>query len=167
MIVTKSAGAGAGGYSSGRDEPLASYGLLVATFLGSSGAFAWWLDRSGRPVPDRVELGDLALVSVAAHKASRLVTKDRVTSSLRAPFTRYQDDGDAGEIEETARGRGLRRAVGELLVCPYCVGTWIAAGLTASLLVAPRFTRWVSVALTAVTVSDLLQIGYKKAEDTL
>ena len=32
------------------------------------------------------------LVSIAVHKSSRLVTRDRVTSVLRAPFTRYQKD---------------------------------------------------------------------------
>jgi hypothetical protein len=132
------------------ERPLGSYGLLVATFLALSGVFAAWLARSGRPVPDDVDLTDLALVSIATHKASRLLTKDRVTSVLRAPFTRPQGDEGAGEVEEAARGRGLRRAIGELLVCPYCVGMWIAGALTAGRLVAPRFTRQVAFALTAL-----------------
>jgi hypothetical protein len=155
------------GHSPGHEEPLGGYGLLVAAFLAGSGAFAAWLASSGRPVPERVELGDLALVSIASYKASRLVTKDRVTSVLRAPFTRYQNDGSAGEVEEEPRGHGLRLALGQLLVCPYCIGMWAAAALTAGLLVAPRFTRWVAFALTALTISDFLQIAYKKAEDTL
>lgn len=166
-MATRNAGGATRGYAPGQDPPLASYGMLMATLLGSSGAFAWWLGRSGRPVPDRPELGDLALVSIAAHKASRLLAKDRVASPLRAPFTRYEDDGAAGEVSETPRGRGLRRAVGELLVCPYCIGAWMAAAFTASLLVAPRLTRWACVALTTVAVSDFLQIAYRKAEDTL
>ena len=95
------------------------------------------------------------------------MAKDRVTSVIRAPFTRYKNDAAAGEVEEGARGRGLRRAIGELLVCPYCIGLWIASALTAGLLVAPRFARWVAVALTALTLSDFLQIAYKKAQDTL
>lgn len=158
---------GADGYAPGEDRPLAGYGVLLATFFGSSAAFAAWLARSGRAVPGRVDPGDVALVSIAVHKASRLVTKDRATSVLRAPFTRYQAPATAGEVDEAARGRGLRRALGELLVCPYCIGMWIAAVLTAGLLVAPRFTRWVSFALTTLTIADFLQIVYRKAEDTL
>jgi len=153
--------------TSHEEQPLASYALLVATFLGSAAAFASWLVRSARPVPDRVQLGDLALISIATHKASRLLAKDKVTSILRAPFTRHQADTTAGEVEDTARGRGLRRAIGELLVCPYCIGMWIAGTLTAGLLVTPRFTRWIAVALTTLTIADFLQIAYKKAEDTL
>jgi Protein of unknown function (DUF1360) len=152
---------------SAAERPLNSYGLLVATFLGSTTAFAAWLVRSDRPVPDRVELGDVVLMSIATHKASRLLTKDRVTSVLRAPFTRHQEDTTAGEVEEAARGSGLRRAIGELIICPYCIGLWIASALTAGLLVAPRLTRWIAFALSTLTVSDFLQIAYRKAEDTL
>jgi hypothetical protein len=153
--------------ASHHDQPLAGYALLLVTFLSSAAAFASWLTRSSRPVPARVQLGDLALVSLATHKASRLLAKDKVTSVLRAPFTRHQHDATAGEVEETARGSGLRRAIGELLVCPYCIGMWIAAALTAGLLVAPRFTRWIAFVFTTLTIADFLQIAYKKAEDTL
>ena len=34
---------------------------------------------------------DLVLVTVATHKLSRLVAKDRITSTLRAPFTSVED----------------------------------------------------------------------------
>jgi hypothetical protein len=37
----------------------------------------------------------------------------------------------------------------------------------AGLLVAPRFTRWTASVLAVFFGSDLLQIAYKKAEDTL
>jgi hypothetical protein len=110
---------------------------------------------------------DLALITVATHKLSRLIAKDRVTSALRHPFTSYQGEGGPGEVEEAARGRGLRRAIGELLICPYCLGMWISAGFTAGLAVAPRPTRWIASVLVALFGSDVLQIGYKKLEETL
>ncbi|MGH2851427.1 MAG: DUF1360 domain-containing protein [Solirubrobacteraceae bacterium] len=149
------------------DRPLGSYGVLIGTYSGVAAVFALWLRRSGRPVPDGVRTGDLALVAVATHKGARLLSKDRVTSVVRAPFTRPEEDGAAGEVEEAARGDGFRRAVGELLVCPYCVALWIASGLTGALIVAPRLARGVSFTLTALTISDFLQVAYRKAEDTL
>jgi hypothetical protein len=47
---------------------------------------------------------------------------------LRAPFTRFQDDTGYGEVEEAARGTGFRRAIGELLICQYCVSQWSPPG---------------------------------------
>jgi hypothetical protein len=154
-------------HSPQQHRPLKGYAVLMGTFTSLSGAFAAWFRASGRELPDRIDGRDLALVTIATHKASRLVAKDRVTSPVRAPFTRFEHDAGPGEVSESARGRGLRRAVGELLVCPYCVGVWISAAFTAGLLVAPRFTRWFAAVLTALFGADLLQIAYKKAEDAL
>jgi uncharacterized membrane protein len=44
---------------------------------------------------------------------------------------------------------------------------WVAAAFTAGLVVAPRPTRWIASALTALFGSDLLQIAYKRAEQSL
>ncbi len=149
------------------ERPLRSYTALTALFGALCAVFAGWMHRSQRTLPERVGPGDLALITVATHKLSRLITKDRVTSAIRHPFTRYEGDTGQGEVSEAARGTGLRRAIGELLICPYCVGMWIAAAFTAALAVAPRQTRWVASALTALFGSDLLQIAYKRAEETL
>src|SRR4051812_45241483 len=154
-------------HSPGQDRPLGGYAVLTGTFLGSAGAFSAWMHASGRELPERVAPGDLALVTVASHKASRLIAKDRVTSAVRAPFTRFEDDAGPGEVEEAPRGRGMRRAIGELLVCPYCMGLWVAAAFTAGLIVAPRPTRWVAAVFTTLFGSDALQIAYSKAEDAL
>jgi Protein of unknown function (DUF1360) len=155
------------GHSPERERPIGGYAVLMGTFVVSAAAFATWFRASGRQLPDRIAPGDLALATLATHKAARLVAKDRVTSAVRAPFTRYEDDAGPGEVSERARGRGLRRAIGELLVCPYCVGMWISAGFVAGLLVAPRFTRWLAAVLVTLSGADVLQIAYKKAEDLL
>jgi hypothetical protein len=150
-----------------QDRPLGSYGLLMGVFSALVAGFGAWFRGSSRELPERIEPGDLALITVATHKASRLVAKDRVTSAVRAPFTEFQDDAGAGEVEEAARGRGMRRAVGELLICPYCLNLWIATGLAFGLLVAPRATRWAMGVMSAMFGSDMLQIAYKKAQESM
>ncbi|MGZ3146999.1 DUF1360 domain-containing protein [Lentzea chajnantorensis] len=55
-----------------------------------------------------------------------------------------------------------QHAIGELLTCPFCIGVWAASGLTAGLVFAPRLTRLVSTALTAVAASDVLNVLYDK-----
>jgi hypothetical protein len=155
------------GHSPEQERPLGGYGALMSLYLALTALFGLWLHRSGRELPERVEPADLALVAAATHKAARIVTKDRVASTVRAPFTEYQDDsGGPGEVNEAARGTGLRRAVGELLVCPYCIGLWIATALLAGLIVAPRPTRWIASALVAVFGAEILQIAYVKAESS-
>jgi uncharacterized protein DUF1360 len=156
-----------GGYAPGEDKPLAGYGLLMGVFSSLASGFAVWFDRSGRELPDRMSPGDLALLTVASHKAARLISKDKVTSAVRAPFAEYEGGAGPGEVSEKPRGRGFRRVVGELLVCPYCLGMWTSAAMTGGLLVAPRFTRWIASVLTIFFGADVLQIAYKKAEDTL
>jgi hypothetical protein len=155
------------GHSPQQERPLGGYAVLIGVFGAVACGFAAWFRASGRELPERMEARDLALVTVATHKASRLLAKDRVTSTVRAPFTRYEGEAGPSEVSEAARGRGLRRAIGELIVCPYCVGMWISAAFAAGLLVAPRFTRWFAAVLTALFGADVLQIAYSKAEDAL
>lgn len=155
------------GHSPERERPLGSYSALTGTFLALAGAFSAWMRSSGRELPERMPSGDLALVTLATHKASRLIAKDRVTATVRAPFTRFQGDEAAGEVSEAARGRGPRRAIGELLVCPYCLDMWIAAAFAVGLIVAPRPTRWIASVFATLLGADVLHIAYRKAEETL
>jgi hypothetical protein len=121
--------------------------------------------RSGRKPPQRLEPWDVVTVGTATHKLSRLITKDKVTSFMRAPFVRYEESAGKGELNETPRGTGLRRAIGELLVCPYCVGNWVASAFGVGMVTAPRYTRLIAFIYTAEAVSDFLQIAYRAAEE--
>jgi Protein of unknown function (DUF1360) len=154
-----------GGYASPRERPpFGAYAGFTAAFNAAFAGALAAAARSGK-LPERIEAGDVVLVGVATHKLSRLITKDRVMAFARAPFTEYEQPGGPGEVEERARGQGLRRAIGELLVCPYCLGLWTSAGLHGGLLFAPRVTRTVASTLTALALADFLQIAYKAAEE--
>jgi hypothetical protein len=144
--------------------PFRTYAAMATAF---NAAFAGGLlaaGRSGR-LPDRISTEDVLLIGTASHKLSRLLAKDKITAFLRAPFTEYQGRGGPAEVEERPRGEGLRRAVGELLVCPYCLGLWSSGAFHLGLLFAPRVTRVAASTLTALTLSDFLQIAYKAAEE--
>jgi len=104
------------------------------------------------------------LVGVASHKLSRLISKDRVTSFVRAPFTEFEQSAGHGEVDEKPRGRGLRRSLGELLICPYCLAQWVTAGFAVGLVYAPRATRLVATVYTAEAISDFLQLAYNAGE---
>ena len=145
--------------------PFATYAVLAGLFnAGYAGALVA-AKRSGRDLPAAVSAGDVVLIGTASHKLSRLIAKDKITAFMRAPFTEYQGRGGPAEVEERPRGRGVRRAVGELLICPYCLGLWTAGSFHLGLVWAPRVTRLVASTFTALTLSDFLQIAYKAAED--
>jgi hypothetical protein len=137
-------------------RPLGGYAALMGAFGALSAAGLLAADRADR-LPERIGPADLGLGAVATYKLSRLIARDRVTAAVRAPFTRFQDDAGHGEVDEAARGRGLRRAVGELLVCPDCLALWVAGGFVASLIAQPRATRTVAASLVIHAASDALQ----------
>jgi hypothetical protein len=141
------------------DIPLRGYAGVIATFA-SAGAAAFAL-ATRRGLPERIGPADLALLSVATHHAARLVTKDKVTSVARAPFTEYEGSGDPGEVREHARGQGIQKAIGELLTCPYCIGQWIAVAGVTGLVLAPRPTRAIASVLSVSAASDYLQILHR------
>ena len=152
-------------YAPHEARPLGGYLLSMSTYAGVIAGLAALVKLTDRPVPQRPAAGDVALLSIATHKLSRMLSKDAVTSPLRAPFTRYDRSIGSGEVMEQVRdeGSGTRHAIGELVSCPFCLAVWVATGLTGGLVLAPRLTRLVSTALTAVAASDFLQMAYAVA----
>jgi hypothetical protein len=128
----------------------------MGTFVGGiavAGALARLLDRDPRSNGPL----DLIVLGAATFKASRTITRDEVTSFLREPFV----EGEAHEGgEEPVETGDLRQAVGELVTCSRCVGTWVAAGLASTQILAPRFGRMLTWSLAAAGVNDFLQAGF-------
>ncbi len=147
-------------------RPTGEYLALIALYNGVLGSALLAAKRTGR-LPERPRIDDLALAALATQRLSRLVTKDRVTSAMRAPFTTYQGEGGPGEVEDAARGRGLRRVLGELLVCPFCIAQWIAGAFGCGWLFAPRATRFLASTFSVVALADLLQLAYAETASRL
>jgi hypothetical protein len=146
--------------------PLAGYGALVGAYGVYTLLLAQVVRSSGVRLPERLSAADLALLGVATHKLTRLITKDWVTAPLRAPFTRYERDEGGGEVSESPRGTGLRRAIGALVTCPWCSAPWVAAPMIVGFIFAPRVTRLVAGVLATVAISDVLQHAYEATKQT-
>jgi hypothetical protein len=145
------------GYRPSKPMPLGGYAALVGIWSTGLATFlALYRDR----LPRRVAWGDFALLAIATHKLARIVTKDWVTAPMRAPFVEYDESMGGGEVAERSRGRGLRRAIGDLLTCQFCIAPWIAGALGAGFVVRPRIARFVATIFGAVAVSDTLQHVY-------
>lgn len=151
-------------YSGGADRPLGGYVGAMAGYAAVTGGLSGAVKLSGRRLPARIPWSDLALVTVATFRVSRLLSKDPVTSPLRAPFTRFEGTSGPAELHEEVRGSGLRKAIGELVTCPFCLAQWTATAFAFGLVLAPRAARFAAGVMTAVAGSDLLQLVYNAAE---
>lgn len=151
-------------YAGDTDRPLGGYAAAMGAFGGLVAGTAALARLTGRQPPERISPWDTALIAVATYKLSRLVAKDSVTSPLRAPFTRYEGVSGPSELAEEVRGSGPRKAVGELITCPFCLATWAATALTLGHMFFPRATRLATTALTAQAGADFLQFAYAAAE---
>jgi hypothetical protein len=145
----------------GRKQRLYSYATLIAVFNLIFAVFLLVAKRTGRSIPERVDVKDIALLGVATHKLSLTGAQDAVTSPLRAPFTELQEKESPKSVQERPRGEGLRRSIGELVTCQFCLGMWAAAFFTYGLVLAPRVTRLFATVLTVLTISDHLHQTYK------
>ena len=145
----------------GEEQRLYSYSTLMGLYNLIFALFLLLVKGTGRALPERVDAKDLVLLGVATHKLSLIGAQDAVTSPLRAPFTELQEKESPKSLDEKPRGKGLRRSVGELLTCQFCLGMWVASFFTYGLVLAPRVTRLIATVFTVVTISDHLHQTYK------
>ncbi|MDG9719867.1 DUF1360 domain-containing protein [Streptomyces sp. DH24] len=148
------------------EAPLKGYAALAGTFVAGAALFTVTAWRRGLRLPDQVPPWDVALLGTATFKASRLLSRDKVTGFLRAPFTRRVGEGAGNEVTDEPRGSEARRAVGDLVTCPFCASVWVAGALTGTYACAPRAARLLAAGLTAVTMADWLQYAWTRTQAT-
>jgi hypothetical protein len=136
--------------------PYRSYATIMAAFAGGLAA-AGGVARALRRDPQCNTALDFVVLSAAAFKAAHTLSHDEDTSFVREPFV--MGHAHSGEDEEPVQG-GMEQAIGELVTCTRCVGTWAAAGLAATQILTPRFGRLLTWSLGAAAVNDFLQAGF-------
>jgi hypothetical protein len=134
-------------------EPLVDYALVMTTFAAVCVVGFGRALIEGR-APRRIPLTDLALLGLACARVSRLLTREKVTRPIRAPFTVVAPDASPDEVKELPRP-GHLRAMGELLTCPRCTGMWTSAALTIAYSLAPGPTREIAALLSVALISDM------------
>lgn len=127
---------------------------LAGTFVGLLVAFSALLRRR----EEQVQLApfDLAVLGLSTYRTGRLLAYERVAAPLREPVTETVPDGSGAGEAVVATGAGWRWTLGELVSCPICLGTWVAAGLVYGLHLAPRPTRVFLAVMSATGVAQIL-----------
>jgi hypothetical protein len=148
-----------------KSPPYEAYAAIVGVFVGGLGAAGLAARLFDRNPACQTPL-DFFVLSAASFKAARTLARDEVTSFLRDPFV----EGAAHEGDEDPVASGdYRQAIGELVTCSRCVGTWAAAGLATTQILMPRVGRLLTWSLAAAGANDWLQAGFaaltEKAND--
>ncbi len=144
------------GVATATRPPHAAYAAIMGTF-GAGLAGAGLLAKAlGRDPQERRPI-DLVMLGLATFKAARTISRDEVTSFIRDPFVEGQAHGGGEEPVETG---DMRQAIGELVTCSRCIGTWVAAGLTTTQVIVPRFGRMLTWTLAVAGANDYLQAAF-------
>jgi len=139
-----------------RKNTSASYALLSGIFNLGLAVFCW------RQKPEPISLRDWGMLVLATFRMSRLVAYDTIMQTYRSPVVEVvPHDSGAGHTTQARPGTGIKRAIGELIACPICNGTWIAAGLLYGLCHAPRYTRMLMTVMSVVGAAEILQGGFE------
>jgi hypothetical protein len=123
----------------------AVYGALLVGVLVAT---------SGRE-QDQISGAELVPLGAASFALSKMIARERIGAWVREPFV------DDPVHAHRPRGRRVRRALGELVVCTRCVGAWSALGLVGLRVASPQAGRTVTAVLATSAVNDFLQAGFK------
>jgi hypothetical protein len=135
-----------------------TYMALTGTFLGLFAVFNLLTRRRGEAEDDDQSARplDLALLGLSSYRLGRMVSYDLVMEPYREPFAETVHDPTGAGDTVQPKGTGWRRAVGDLIACPICAGTWISAFLAYGLEIAPRPTRTLLTIAGATGLAELL-----------
>jgi hypothetical protein len=122
---------------------------IFITFISSAQKKKSWKPVEIKPL-------DIAILGLSTYRLGRLIAYDRVADPLRKPFTRTVPDQTGAGMSVEPRGKGIRQAIGQLLSCPICSGTWIAAGLVYALQALPNPTRVFLAIMSSTGIAELL-----------
>jgi uncharacterized protein DUF1360 len=128
----------------------------MSTFVGGIGLAGVAARKLDRDPACQTPL-DFVVLAAASFKAARTLARDQVASFVREPFVEGEAHSGAEPPVETG---DYRQAIGELVTCSRCGGTWAAAGLATTQILAPRFGRILTWSLAAAGVNDWLQAGF-------
>lgn len=134
--------------------------ILVTIFLGTFSLFIVYMIVFG-PGLKAFELRwmDILLLGFATYRLGHLIAYERVFEPFRQFFTEtVPDPTGAGDTVEP-KGKGWQNAIGQLVCCPICSGTWIAAGLVYLLYLWPDPMRVFLLMTAAIGMAELLNAG--------
>jgi Protein of unknown function (DUF1360) len=128
------------------------YAALNAVWVSLAAALL--VNTRKRQAKDPITNRELIPLAAATFALSKAVARERIGTWVREPF-----------VEETEgqqpKGSPIRRAVGELVTCTRCIGTWSALGVVSLRVLHPDAGRTLNAILASSAANDWMQAGFK------
>ncbi|WP_051472056.1 DUF1360 domain-containing protein [Patulibacter minatonensis] len=129
----------------------ANYALISGIYATALSGVTLISRRTGN-APSAGALGPLG---VATFTFTRVLSEQKVEEWIRRPFV-----DEPGDASRTPRGSGMRYAIGELLSCTRCTGSWVGLGLLGLHAASPKTARMVAAAGTIGAINDTALAGF-------
>ena len=139
----------------------AIYLTLIGLFLGVFVTFASREGRGRRGSRPPIGPFDVVLLALSTFRLARIVAFEQVAEPIRAPVAESEPDGGT-----EPKGQGVRKALGELIACPLCIGVWISAALTYGMVLIPKPTRVFTTIFAAAGAAELLNYAVSLIDST-
>jgi hypothetical protein len=131
--------------------------VLTGIFIGIIALFVSWRLSTGQGLDAfHLTTTDLVLLVFATLRMGRMIAYDLIMEPLRAPFTQTVPDGTGAGDSVEPKGRCLQKALGQLISCPICAGTWSAGLLVLGMYAWPGPARILVTILGAIGVAEVL-----------
>ncbi len=137
-------------------QPL-HYALLEGVFLTGLGAVIASARNRERAGADPIPRGELPVMALATFTLADTLAKEKISTWIREPFVQEAADHKPVGPE----GSGLGYAIGELMTCTRCVGTWSALALVGLRTVSPAAGRTTAAILALAGANDVAQSGFR------
>lgn len=142
----------------------ATYAALSSLFVA---AFAILAGRKPNPeAKQELTPFDVVQLGFATYRLGRMIAYDRVFETYRLPFAETVPDGSGAGLTVEPKGEGVQRALGELISCPICIGTWVAAALVFGLKFTPGPARTLLNVASSVGLAEFLNSANEALEWT-
>ena len=151
--IEQSPAAGHGDTSTADPLPR-DYGAINAVYAALM-AGVLFATRGRTEADDRISGAELVPLGAATFALSKVVARERIGAWVREPFV------DDAVHPHRPRGRRVRRALGELVMCTRCVGAWSALALVGLRVASPQAGRTVTAVLATSAGNDFLQASFK------
>jgi hypothetical protein len=135
------------------------YALINVGYLSALAGIGAVLHRRGSEVD--LSPREILLLTLATFSLADVFAHERIATWIRQPFDLETADHRPGR----PRGRGLRYAIGELMGCSRCVGSWSALGLVGLRVASPPSAGAVTTVLAAGGANDFLQAAFRLLKD--
>lgn len=135
------------------------YALINVGYVGALASVATALHRKRGEVD--LTSREILLLAMATFSLADVFAHERIATWIRRAFDVETADHRPGR----PRGRGLRYAIGELMGCSRCVGSWSALGLVGLRVASPAAAGAVTTVLAAGGANDFLQAVFRILKD--